>query len=126
MPLGSCPCKSVATPFTLMRQIHILLYTQIAPFRVPAKYEIAHVLPSKSSGTPKSLCTSRLDPLVSCKEVCEISVLMVGTETISEALWRDSREQILKALHHPFVRQLGDGSLPRSVRPPSVLRKSQK
>ena len=37
--------------------------------------------------------------------------------TASERLWQDSRKQILQALHHPFICQLGDGSLPRHALP---------
>ena len=37
--------------------------------------------------------------------------------TVSESLWQDSRKDILRALHHPFIRQLGDGSLPRHALP---------
>ena len=74
---------------------------------------------------PQKLCISRESPLVSCKEVCDLIVWMEGIRCISEALWQDSREEILKALHHPFVRQLGAGSLPRFVSRPSVLEISQ-
>lgn len=40
---------------------------------------------------------------------------MIEAQSLAESLWQDSRKEILQALHHPFVRQLGDGTLPRFI-----------
>ena len=38
---------------------------------------------------------------------------MIGSLDLADKLWQDSRREISQALHHPFIRQLGNGSLPR-------------
>ena len=38
---------------------------------------------------------------------------MAGSQDLADRLWQDSHREILQALHHPFIRQLGSGSLPR-------------
>lgn len=38
---------------------------------------------------------------------------MIESQDLADKLWQDSRREILQALHHPFIRQLGNGSLPR-------------
>ena len=38
---------------------------------------------------------------------------MIASRDLADKLWQDSRREIWQALHHPFIRQLGNGILSR-------------